>query len=171
WQETKKNLPLVVIISLFLIFFMVYLVFYNFWEVGVVFYLLPLALIGCLVFLDYFGFKLSIASVAGIVSTMGIAVEMMIVMMIYIRNSLIFTKGSVYEKVYNGAVKRLRPKVMTVVILIFSLIPIVLSEGMGSEVLKPIVVPMIGGAVSSFLVALFCIPSVYLLKGKKLSYN
>lgn len=174
WQEAKENLPWIIIISLFLIFFMVYLVFYNFWEVMMVFYFLPLALIGSLIFLDYFGFRLSIASIAGIVSTMGIAVEMMIVMMIYIRNSLIFTKGNVYERVYNGAVKRLRPKVMTVITLIFSLIPIVLSEGIGSEVLKPIVVPMIGGAISSFLVALFCIPMVYVLLGKKikkLPYN
>lgn len=166
WLEAQKNIPLIAIVSLFSIFIIIYLIFNNLGEVLVVFYFLPLSLIGSLILLDHFGFRLSIASIAGIVSTMGIAVEMMIIMMMYIKNSLKFGGGSIYERVFNGAVKRLRPKIMTMLTIVISLTPIVFSEGMGSEVLKPIVVPMIGGTISAFLVALFCIPMVYMRKVK-----
>jgi Cu(I)/Ag(I) efflux system membrane protein CusA/SilA len=102
------------------------------------------------------GYNLSVASIAGIVATLGIAAEMLIIMIIYIKNSL-------EDKIFEGAVKRVRAKLITGIVIISSLLPILHSQEMGSEIISKIVAPMIGGTISSLITALLFIPPLYLL--------
>ena len=160
WQETINNLSIIVPLVLFIIVSLLFIIFGNFKDVFIVLYLLPCAMLGSVLFLHFFKESLSVASIAGIISTMGIAVEMLVIMMVYIKNSLNTTKD-LYTDIFNGAVKRVRPKVMTAVTIFISLIPIVYSTEIGSEILKAIVIPMIGGTITSFLTALIIIPPFY----------
>jgi Cu(I)/Ag(I) efflux system membrane protein CusA/SilA len=110
------------------------------------------------------GYNLSVASIAGIVATLGIAAEMLIIMIIYIKNSSkINLIRSIKDKIFEGAVKRVRPKLMTGIVIVSSLLPILHSQEMGSEIISKIVAPMIGGTISSLITALLFIPPIYLL--------
>lgn len=110
-------------------------------------------------------FRLSIASIAGFLALLGIAAEMSIVMVVYIMHALELEKDKgFYEALYSGAVKRIRPKAMTMLTIVASLVPAVLLKGTGSEVISRIALPMLGGIISSFLTALFLIPALYSLR-------
>jgi Cu(I)/Ag(I) efflux system membrane protein CusA/SilA len=143
---------------------LVYITFNDIKEVILIFYLLPSSLIGSVMIMKYLGYNLSVASIAGIVATLGIAAEMLIIMIIYIKNSLkINLIRSIEDKIFEGAVKRVRPKLMTGIVIVSSLLPILHSQEMGSEIISKIVAPMIGGTISSLITALLFIPPLYLL--------
>lgn len=168
WQEIKQKLIIIIPLVVTIILTLVYLIFNNLKDVLIVFYLLPSSLIGCLLSLKYYNYGLSVASIAGIISTIGIAAEMLIIMVIYIKNSL-KSKGSIEEKIFNGAVKRVRPKIMTALTICISLMPILYSTEIGSEIMKIIVTPMIGGTITSFICALIFIPPIYHVTNSKLN--
>ncbi len=162
WLDTINSLKLVLPLVFIIIVLLVYITFNDVKDVLLVFYLLPSSLIGSLIIMNGLNYNLSVASIAGIVATLGITVEMLIIMILYIKNSL---KNSVniMDGIFNGAVKRVRPKLMTAMVIIASLTPILYSQEMGSEVLSKIVAPMIGGTVSSLITALVFIPPIYFL--------
>jgi Cu(I)/Ag(I) efflux system membrane protein CusA/SilA len=101
-------------------------------------------MLGSVLGLKLMNYSLSVASIAGIIATVGIAVEMLVIMIIYIKNSLISSNlATVYDKIFSGAVKRIRPKVMTAITIFASLCPIIVSNEIGSEIIKALVLPMI----------------------------
>ena len=124
------------------------------------------------------GFNLSVAVAVGFIALAGVAAETGVVMLIYLDHALRrrremsasegrrFTAGDLNAAIMEGAVERVRPKMMTVVAIMVGLLPILWSSGTGSEVMQRIAVPMIGGMVSSTLLTLIVIPAIYgVLKG------
>ncbi len=108
------------------------------------------------------GYKISLASIAGFLALLGISAEMVIVMLIYMINSIKEKgRGDLESALYEGAVKRIRPKAMTMITIIAGLMPAVFFGGVGSEVMSRIALPMLGGVISSFFVALLCVPAIY----------
>ena len=123
----------------------------------------------------FYGVNLSVAVAVGFIALFGIAVETGIVMVIYLNDAmqqLIALKGNsretiskldLQEYVIRGAAKRLRPKLMTVSVALFGLIPVLWSHGVGSDVMKPIVLPMIGGVITSSTFILLVTPLIFLM--------
>jgi Cu(I)/Ag(I) efflux system membrane protein CusA/SilA len=121
----------------------------------------------------WLGFNLSVAVAVGFIALAGVAAETGVVMLIYLDNALTdlkakravedanFTRDDLYSAIMAGAVERVRPKMMTVAAIMAGLLPIMWSHGTGAEVMQRIAVPMIGGMVSSTLLTLVVIPSVY----------
>ncbi len=143
---------------------------------------LPFALVGGLWLMWWLGFNMSVAVAVGFIALAGVAAETGVIMLIYLdhawseqravaeaaRRSL--TRADLQHAIMEGAVERVRPKMMTVVAIMAGLIPILWSTGAGSEIMQRIAVPMIGGMVSSTLLTLIVIPAIYgLVKGWGLS--
>jgi Cu(I)/Ag(I) efflux system membrane protein CusA/SilA len=141
----------------------------------------PFALVGGLWLMWWLGFNLSVAVAVGFIALAGVAAETGVVMLIYLDHALAeikakraasgdeFTHDDLYEAIMKGAVERVRPKMMTVAAIMAGLLPIMWSHGTGAEVMQRIAVPMIGGMVSSTLLTLIVIPSIYaVIKGFKI---
>ena len=158
--------PAVVLIILVLIYLALRDIIASF----IVFFTLPFALLGGLVYMQYLHFSMSIAVIVGFLALLGIASESAIVMIVYLQESVKssidkykeeFNEQHLKEAIYDGAVRRLRPKLMTVFAIIAGLLPIMYSNGVGSEIMQRIAAPMIGGVVSSSLLSLLIIPILY----------
>jgi Cu(I)/Ag(I) efflux system membrane protein CusA/SilA len=133
----------------------------------------PFALVGGLWLMWWLGFNLSVAVAVGFIALAGVAAETGVVMLIYLDNALTelkarrdaegrsFTRQDLYAAIMTGAVERVRPKMMTVAAIMAGLLPIMWNHGTGAEVMQRIAVPMIGGMVSSTLLTLIVIPSIY----------
>ncbi len=136
---------------------------------------LPFALIGGLWLMWWMGFNLSVAVAVGFIALAGVAAETGVIMLIYLDHALEaqrknasaeqrnLTRDDLYAAIMEGAVERVRPKMMTVVAIMAGLLPILWSHGAGSEVMQRIAVPMIGGMVSSTILTLVVIPAIYAL--------
>ncbi|MFY9142475.1 efflux RND transporter permease subunit [Sulfuricurvum sp.] len=146
----------------------------------IVFFTLPFALLGGLLYIDWLNFNMSVAVIVGFLALMGIAAETAIVMIVYLQESVDETlrrdgrlsKESLRTAIYTGAVQRLRPKLMTVFAILAGLLPIMYSHGVGSEVMQRIAAPMIGGVVTSAVLSLLIIPilyTIYLQKKNKIT--
>ncbi len=148
----------------------------------IVFFTLPFALLGGLFYIDLLQFNMSIAIIVGFLALLGIAAETAIVMIVYLKEAVEEAKEEYGENfdlkalnvaIYDGAVQRVRPKLMTVFAILAGLLPIMYNHGVGSEVMQRIAAPMIGGVVSSAVLSLLLIPifyeiyEKYQLKGKK----
>ena len=148
----------------------------------IVFFTLPFALLGGLFYIDLLQFNMSIAIIVGFLALLGIAAETAIVMIVYLKEAVEEAKEECGENfdlkalnvaIYDGAVQRVRPKLMTVFAILAGLLPIMYNHGVGSEVMQRIAAPMIGGVVSSAVLSLLLIPifyeiyEKYQLKGKK----
>ena len=142
---------------------------------------LPFALVGGLWLMWWLGFNLSVAVVVGFIALAGVAAETGVVMLIYLNQALdevrvrreaegrLFTRRDLYDAIMEGAVERVRPKMMSVVAIMAGLLPIMWSTGAGSEIMQRIAVPMIGGMISSTLLTLIFIPAIYaIVKGDRL---
>jgi Cu(I)/Ag(I) efflux system membrane protein CusA/SilA len=136
---------------------------------------LPFALAGGFWLMWWMGFNLSVAVAVGFIALAGVAAETGIIMLIYLDHALedrrrlalaehrALTRADLHAAIMEGAVERVRPKMMTVVAIMAGLLPILWSHGTGSEVMQRIAVPMIGGMVSSTILTLVVIPAVYAL--------
>jgi copper/silver efflux system protein len=134
---------------------------------------LPFALVGGLWLMWWMGFNLSVAVAVGFIALAGVAAETGVIMLIYLDHALearralarsenrAFTRDDLTAAIMEGAVERVRPKMMTVVAIMAGLLPILWSHGTGSEVMQRIAVPMIGGMVSSTVLTLVVIPAIY----------
>ena len=181
-ERATARLKLVVPITLSIIFLLLYLNFRSLTETLIVMLSLPFALVGGLWLMWWLGFNLSVAVVVGFIALAGVAAETGVVMLIYLNQAYAevqarcaaegraLTRVDLYDAVMEGAVERVRPKMMTVVAIMAGLLPIMWSTGTGSEIMQRIAVPMIGGMVSSTLLTLIVIPAIYaLVKGWELS--
>jgi Cu(I)/Ag(I) efflux system membrane protein CusA/SilA len=166
---------LVVPLTLAIVFLLLYLNFRRLTETLIVMLSLPFALVGGLWFVWYLGFNLSVAVAVGFIALVGVAAETGVIMLIYLDHALLerqaaakredrpLNRGDVHAAVMEGAVERVRPKMMTVVAITAGLLPILWITGTGSEVMQRIAVPMIGGMASSTILTLVVIPAVYAL--------
>jgi Cu(I)/Ag(I) efflux system membrane protein CusA/SilA len=171
----EKTLKLVVPIVLVIIFISMYFAFHSAREALLSLISIPFALIGGAYLVYFWGVNLSVAVAVGFIALFGLAVETGIVMVIYLNDAmqqLVEAKGNsretitttdLREYVIAGAAKRLRPKLMTVCVALFGLIPILWSAGVGSDVMKPIVLPMIGGVFTSSIHILLVTPIIFLM--------
>jgi copper/silver efflux system protein len=177
-ERAKARLSIVVPVTLLIIFVLLYLNFRRMTETLIVMLSLPFALVGGLWYMDWLGFNMSVAVAVGFIALAGVAAETGVIMLIYLeqawaeRRARAATEGrfpirrDLDAAVMEGAVERVRPKMMTVVAIMAGLLPILWSNGTGSEVMQRIAVPMIGGMVSSTMLTLVVIPAIYsLVKG------
>lgn len=169
--RAKARLTYVLPFTLAIIILMLYINFKKMFEVLVILLTLPLSLVGSIWFMYWLNYNLSIAVAVGMIALAGVAVEIGVVMLVYLNQALDAEKekGTLNEAciktaVINGALKRLRPIVMTVGATIIGLIPIMFGDGTGAMVMQRIAAPMIGGMVSAILLALVLIPAIFYLK-------
>ncbi len=168
----QKRLMFIIPLALALIYTFIYLSLNSLIYATVIFFTLPLALLGGLWYIDHLNFNLSIAVVVGFLSLLGVAAETSIMMVIYLREEFEklrdnFTITDLKESVYKGAVMRLRPKLMTLFAIIGGLLPIMYIKGVGSEVMQRIAAPMIGGMISSTILTLIVIPVAFYMIEKR----
>ncbi|MBI1780607.1 MAG: efflux RND transporter permease subunit [Sphingobacteriales bacterium] len=173
--RSEKTLKLILPIVLLIIFLCMYFAFHSAREAFFSLISVPFALIGGAYMIYFWGVNLSVAVSVGFIALFGLAVETGIVMVIYLNDAMqqlvalkgnskeTITKADLKEYVIAGAAKRLRPKLMTVCVSLFALIPILWSSGVGSDVMKPIVLPMIGGVLTSATHILLVTPLIFLM--------
>ena len=177
-ERAQERLLIVVPVTLLIIFLLLYLNFGRLTETLIVMASVPFSLVGGLWLMFALGFNFSVAVVVGFIALAGVATETGVVMLIYLDHALAarrklaadegraLTRGDVNVAVIEGAVERVRPKLMTVAAIMAGLVPIMWSTGAGSEIMQRIAVPMIGGMISSTALTLIVIPVIYaLVKG------
>ncbi|MEO9061436.1 MAG: efflux RND transporter permease subunit [Nitrosospira sp.] len=174
-ERAKQKLKVVVPLTLAIIFLLLYLNFRRLTETLIVMLSVPFSLVGGIWLIWLLGYNLSVAVAVGFIALAGVAAETGVVMLIYLdhawealRTKRAITGGKptvaeLYTAVMEGAVERVRPKMMTVVAIMAGLLPIMWGSGTGSEVMRRIAAPMVGGMVSSTLLTLIVIPAIYAL--------
>ncbi|WP_456464418.1 efflux RND transporter permease subunit [Persephonella sp.] len=174
-QHAKERLKFIIPMTILIIFLLVYITFKNLINTVIVMLSLPFAMIGGLLYLDYLNFNISIAVVVGFLALLGVAAETAIVMVVYLEEAVKRKKKEIgqlttkdfLQAVYEGAVLRVRPKMMTVITILAGLIPLMYISGVGSEVMQRIAAPMIGGIISSALLTLLVVPAIYSIFQKR----
>lgn len=171
----EKTLTVILPVVLIIIFLSMYFAFHSAREAFFSLISIPFALIGGAFMIYFWGVNLSVAVAVGFIALFGLAVETGIVMVIYLNDAMqqlvarkgnsreAITKDDLREYVIAGAAKRLRPKLMTVAVSLFALAPILWSNGVGSDVMKPIVLPMVGGVFTSAVHILLVTPIIFLM--------
>ena len=174
-ERAKERLKLVVPLTLFIIFVLLYINFRRLPETLIVMLSVPFALVGGVWLMYWLGYNLSVAVAVGFIALAGVAAETGVIMLIYLNHAYDelkakreaegrpFNVNDLYSAVMEGAVERVRPKMMTVVAIMAGLLPIMWSSGTGSEVMRRIAAPMVGGMVSSTVLTLIVIPAIYAL--------
>ena len=171
-QTLKMIMPLVLVV----IFLSMYFAFNSYREAFFNLISIPFALIGGVFMISIWGVNLSVAVAVGFIALFGLAVETGIVMVIYLNDAMVqliakngnsretITNEELREYVIHGAAKRLRPKIMTVCVTLFGLVPILWSHGVGSDMMKPIVLPMVGGVFTSAIHILLVTPIIFYMQ-------
>lgn len=168
-QRAVEKLKLVAPLTILIIAVLLYFAFRRLSDVLIVLVSLPVAVAGSLWFLWLLGYNLSVAVAVGIIALAGVAVEIGVIMLIYLnqyRDEYLVDPSSgksLVEAVSGGALQRLRPIVMTATIIIAGLLPIMLGHGTGSEVMQRIAAPMVGGMMTTLLLSLCVIPALFLV--------
>ncbi len=174
-QRAKEKLKLVVPLTLVIIILLLYLNFKSFTEVMIVLGTLPMALVGGVLLLYFLQYELSVAVGIGFIALAGVSVEIGIVMLVYLNLALAqqkeyaakvnkpLTSNDLKQAIVSGALKRIRPIMMTVSTILFGLLTVMLATGTGSEVMRRIATPMVGGIVSVTILTLIVIPAIFLL--------
>jgi copper/silver efflux system protein len=170
-QRAKERLTLVIPVTLLIIFLLLFLNFKNVQESLIVMLSLPFSVVGGIWLLYLLDYNLSVAVGVGFIALAGVAAETGVIMLIYldhaymdrVRRGAMSTARDLYDAVVEGAVERVRPKMMTVTAIMAGLIPIMWGHGTGSEVMRRIAAPMVGGMVSSTILTLVVIPVIYYL--------
>ena len=172
-ERARQRLALVVPLTLLIIFFMLYLHFRNLAEVLVVLLTIPFSLVGGVWLMFVLGYNMSVAVAVGFIALAGLAAETGIVMLAYLddvyrrrkASGRLQTMGDLYEAIIEGAVLRVRPKLMTVSTTIIALLPVMVGNVFqsGSQVMQRIAAPMVGGLVSATVLTLLIIPAVYMV--------
>jgi Cu(I)/Ag(I) efflux system membrane protein CusA/SilA len=170
-QRVKSRLLLVVPLTLLIVFFLLFLNTHSLVKTAIVLLAVPFSAVGAIWLLYFLGYNLSIGVWVGVIALLGLDAETGIFMLLYLdlaydeatKNNRMKTLVDLKEAIVQGAVKRVRPKVMTVACAFVGLLPIMWSHGAGADVMKRIAAPMVGGLFSSFLMELLIYPAVYYL--------
>lgn len=173
-ERANAKLRLVVPATLLIIFVLLYITFRRFDEALLIMATLPFALTGGIWFLYLLDYNLSVATGVGFIALAGVAAEFGVIMLLYLTNARkarldagLTDEGSLLDAIREGAVQRVRPKAMTVAVIIAGLMPILLGSGTGSEIMRRIAAPMVGGMITAPLLSLFVLPAVYLLMRRR----
>ncbi|MFZ3004307.1 MAG: efflux RND transporter permease subunit, partial [Undibacterium umbellatum] len=173
-ERATAKLKVVVPATLLIIFVLLYMTFKRVDEAALIMATLPFALAGGIWLLWALGHNLSVASGVGFIALAGVSAEFGVIMLLYLKHAwddrLKTGKASeqdLLDAIREGAVLRVRPKAMTVAVIIAGLVPIMLGTGTGSEVMKRIAAPMVGGMITAPLLSMFVVPAVYLLLRRK----
>ena len=179
-QTLKTILPIVLII----IFMVLYFTYHSFKEAAVTMITVPFALIGGVFMVYFYGINLSVAVAVGFIALFGMAIETAMLMTIYLNEAMqnmvakhgnskaTLTNAIIREFVIEGSAKRLRPKLMTVSVGLFGLFPILWATGVGSDIMRPITIPLIGGTISSTIYVLLITPVIFeMIKERELKRN
>ncbi len=169
--RAKERLKLILPVVFFVIFMLLFMVFHSVTEAMVLIFPTFYAMTGGLILQWLLGYNFSVAVWVGYIALFGIAVETGVVMVVYLHESLDkriasgrpLTEADIHEAAIEGAVQRLRPKLMTVCAVLASLIPILWASGIGSDVMKPIAAPMVGGMITSTIHVLILVPVFFVL--------
>lgn len=174
-ERAAERLKIVVPLTLVLIFLLLYLNFRRLTETLIVMLSVPFSLVGGIWLMWALGYNFSVAVVVGFIALAGVAAETGVIMLIYLDHALAerraereaageqLTVADLYQAVITGAVERVRPKMMTVVAIMAGLLPIMWGTGTGSEVMRRIAAPMVGGMISSTVLTLVVIPAIFML--------
>ncbi len=176
-QRAAKTLALVIPLTLLLVVLLLYFNTKSFTKTGIILLALPFSMVGAIWFLYFAGFHMSVAVWVGIIALLGVSAETGVVMLLYLdiayenwrKQGKMKTFHDLREAIFDGAVKRIRPKMMTVLVLFFGLLPILIGHGAGSDVMKRIAAPMVGGIFTSLIMELTIFPAIfYIIKKRKL---
>jgi len=175
-QRANARLELVVPATLVIIFILLYFIFRRIDEAALIMGTLPFALTGGIWFLYIKGYNLSVATAVGFIALAGVAAEFGVIMLLYLKHAIAarvshggaLTSQTLEEALREGAVLRVRPKAMTVAVIVAGLLPIFLGSGAGSEVMSRIAAPMIGGMVTAPLLSMLILPAAYRLLRSRL---
>jgi Cu(I)/Ag(I) efflux system membrane protein CusA/SilA len=169
-QRATAKLKVVVPFTLLIIFVLLYLTFGAFDEALLIMAALPFALVGGIWLLWRLGYNLSVAGAVGFIALAGVAAEFGVIMLLYLKNAWTErleqgqrSEADLLDAIREGAVLRVRPKAMTVAVILAGLFPIMWGTGTGSEVMQRIAAPMVGGMITAPLLSMFVIPAAYLL--------
>ncbi|MBI4946815.1 MAG: efflux RND transporter permease subunit [Bacteroidetes bacterium] len=176
WENqirANRTLKMILPIVLIIIFMVLYFTYHSFKEAATTMITVPFALIGGVFMVYFYGINLSVAVAVGFIALFGMAIETAMLMTIYLNeamNNMVAKHGNskatltpaiIREFVIEGSAKRLRPKLMTVSVGLFGLIPILWATGVGSDIMRPITIPLIGGTISSTIYVLLITPVIF----------
>jgi Cu(I)/Ag(I) efflux system membrane protein CusA/SilA len=168
-EKARKTLNIIIPATLLVIFILLYIHFNNIMEVIIVMASLPFALLGGFWLIYILGYNMSVAVGVGFIALAGLATETGIVMLVYLdevfkrkkRDNQMNNTSDLHDAIVEGAVDRVRPKIMTVATTLIGLLPVMYGSGAGSQIMKRIAAPMVGGLVSSTIMTLIIIPVIY----------
>jgi Cu(I)/Ag(I) efflux system membrane protein CusA/SilA len=178
--KTHERLKMVIPLTLFVIFILIYLNTKSTVKTMIVLLAVPFSLVGSFWFLYLLNYNMSIAVWVGIIALAGLDAETGVIMLLYLelayekwkKEGKMRTLADLKESVMFGAVKRIRPKIMTVSVILAGLIPIMFSHGTGADVMKRIAAPMVGGVITSTILELIIYPAIYMIwRGRSLQKN
>ncbi len=176
-QRAAKTLALVIPLTLLLVFLLLYFNTKSFTKTGVILMSLPFSLVGAIWYLYFAGYNTSVAVWVGVIALLGVSAEIGVVMFLYldiayekaVKQGKMKTLHDLREAIFAGAVQRIRPTMMTVMVLFFGLLPILLGHSAGSDVMKRIAAPMVGGIFTTLVMVLTIFPAMfYIIKKRKL---
>jgi Cu(I)/Ag(I) efflux system membrane protein CusA/SilA len=179
-ESAAKKLALVLPITLLIVILLLYFNTKSFVKTGIILLALPFSMVGAVWYLYFAGFNLSVAVWVGIIALLGISAETGVVMLLYLdiayenwkKRGDLKSFADLRSSIFEGAVKRIRPKMMTVLVLFFGLLPILMGHGAGADVMKRIAAPMAGGIFTSLLMELTIFPAIfYALKRREMRKN
>src|SRR6185295_8120906 len=166
-ERVRQRMIVVVPLTLFVVAFLIFLNTRSMAKTMIVLLAVPFSAVGAVWLLWILGYNMSIGVWVGLIALLGLDAETGIFMLLYLDLAHAEMKprnrDELRESIYHGAVKRVRPKVMTVACAFFGLVPIMWASGAGSDVMKRIAAPMIGGLFTSFLMELLVYPAIYFL--------
>ena len=176
-ERSSKRLALVVPLTLLLVILLLYFNTKSFVKTGIILLALPFSMVGAIWFLYLADYNTSVAVWVGIIALLGISAETGVVMLLYLdiaydnwkSKGMLKSFNDLRESIFEGAVKRIRPKMMTVTVLFFGLLPILIGHGAGGDVMKRIAAPMVGGIFTSLIMELTIFPAIfYALKRREI---
>ncbi|WP_027714182.1 efflux RND transporter permease subunit [Desulfuromonas sp. TF] len=170
-QEAKKRFIVIIPLTVLIIFVILYMNTKSLIKTGIVLLAVPFSLVGAFWFLYVLDYNTSVAVWVGVIALAGLDAETGVVMLLYLDlshklwgdNGRMLTRGDLRQAIHHGAVKRIRPKIMTISVIIAGLLPIMWSHGAGADVMKRIAAPMVGGVVTSGIMELMVYPVIYYL--------
>jgi Cu(I)/Ag(I) efflux system membrane protein CusA/SilA len=174
-QRVKERMKVILPITLVLIFALLYMNTKSAFKAGIVMLAVPFSAVGAVWLLYFLGYNMSIAIWVGLIALMGLDAETGVFMLLFLdlshqefkQQGRLNTEADLVEAIIHGAVKRVRPKAMTVFAAMLGLLPIMWSLGTGADLMKRIAAPMVGGLVTSFLMELLVYPALYFLWRKR----
>jgi Cu(I)/Ag(I) efflux system membrane protein CusA/SilA len=170
-QRAKERLLYVIPLTIVIIFIIIFLNTKSLIKTAIVFLAVPFSLVGAIWLIYLLGYNMSVAVWVGIIALAGLDAETGVVMLLYLdvayeefkEKGILNTRNDLADSIYQGAVKRVRPKVMTISVIIAGLLPILWSQGTGADVMKRIATPMVGGVVTSGIMELLIYPIIFYL--------